>query len=122
MSEKQSQNVPEDRVEKKEKDWPESYYAVIFSSQLSGQDPEGYQKMAQQMETLAQKLPGYLGIESARTPQGQGITISYWTDQNAIADWKKQTAHRHAQETGKSTWYKNYRVRVCKVERDYQSQ
>lgn len=102
--------------------WPEAYYAVIFSSQISDQDAEGYQKTAQQMERLAKEMPGYLGIESARNPAGDGITISYWASQQAILNWKKQAAHQRAQETGKSIWYENYRVRVCKVERDYQSE
>jgi len=60
---------------------------------------------------------GYLGHESAR--EEVGITVSYWTSEEAIRNWKAHAEHRIAQETGQSDWYQNYCVRVAKVERAY---
>jgi heme-degrading monooxygenase HmoA len=92
------------------------YYAVIFST-LKNDDDNGYAEMALRMNTLAKQQPGYLGIESARSEIG--ITVSYWESLEAIKQWKQNSHHLMAQQKGKTDWYKAYKVRVCKVERDY---
>lgn len=94
------------------------YYAVIFSSTLAVDDPE-YLETALQMETLAAQQPGYLGIESARTG-AVGITVSYWQTLADIKAWRGQLEHQVAQQRGKDYWYQHYRIRVAKVERDYE--
>jgi heme-degrading monooxygenase HmoA len=92
------------------------YYAVIFTSLRTDGD-NGYGAMAQRMDELAAQQPGYLGIESAR--EGLGITVSYWRDLESIRAWKANAEHLRAQQTGRSTWYSDYKTRICKVERDY---
>ncbi len=94
------------------------YYAVIFSSRLKT-PATGYVLMANKMASLAQQQPGYLGIESARDDK-LGITVSYWKDEKSITAWKNELEHQLAQKLGQQNWYLNYRVRVAKVERDYQ--
>jgi len=79
---------------------------------------KGYSKMAEQMEILAKKQSGYIGIESAK--ETIGITISYWKSLDAIKNWKENSAHLFAQEKGKTDWYSWYKVRICKVEREYE--
>lgn len=93
------------------------YYAVIFTS-LRTENDEGYSAMAEEMETLAAQQPGYLGIESARS--GLAITVSYWRSLEDIKNWKANSRHMLAQKTGREKWYKNYKTRICLVERDYE--
>lgn len=92
------------------------YYAVIFASQRTEGD-NGYGIMADKMVELASRQEGFLGVESARD-EGLGITVSYWESLEAIKNWKDNAAHQIAQERGKTEWYKNFSLRVCKVERD----
>jgi heme-degrading monooxygenase HmoA len=92
------------------------YYAVIFTSELS-EDKEGYEDTAARMLELATEQAGFLGIESAR--EEIGITVSYWKDLDSIRNWKANSEHRIAQEKGRTLWYKNYKTRICLVERDY---
>src|ERR1019366_1589953 len=94
------------------------YYAVVFSSQRTGGD-WGYARMAERMEELAADQPGFLGIESARGPEGFGITVSYWSSEEAIARWKANAEHLEAQAQGRSAWYSGFAVRVARVERAY---
>lgn len=94
------------------------YYAVIFTSQRSAAD-EGYGAMAQRMLDLAAQQPGFLGVESVRGTDGLGITVSYRQSLEAIAQWKAQSEHRVAQQRGKDVWYQHYRLRICRVEREY---
>lgn len=94
------------------------YYAVIFTSLRTHRD-EGYAETAARMEELARVQPGCLGFESAR--EGLGITVSYWTDEAAIRDWREQVEHAAARRKGRELWYSAYKLRVCRVERDYGS-
>ena len=97
----------------------QEYFAVIFSSQLSGSDIEGYEEMAERMEELATTQEGYLGIESARGDRGFGISVSYWKDERSISAWKKNAEHLLAQHLGKEKWYRKYSLRIAKVSREY---
>lgn len=92
------------------------YYAVIFTSLRTAGD-NGYGQMADRMVELAAQQPGFLGVESAR--EGLGITVSYWASLEAIAHWKQQAQHLVAQRLGREKWYAAFKLRVCRVERDY---
>ena len=93
------------------------YYAVIFTSVRTLQDDAGYSEMAEEMVTLAKKQDGFLGIESARNETG--ITVSYWRSMEDIRTWKENERHLIAQKKGKEKWYQAYKLRICKVEKDY---
>jgi len=92
------------------------YYAVIFSSHRTEGD-NGYGEMAAEMEALANKQPGFLGIEMAR--EDIGITVSYWSDLESIKKWKSNLKHQEAQRLGHEKWYSSFKTRISKVERDY---
>jgi heme-degrading monooxygenase HmoA len=96
-----------------------TYYAVIFTSQRSEADSEGYGLMSYKMVELAKQQPGFIDVESLRDQNGFGITISYWQTLEDIQNWKQNTKHQTAQRKGKETWYSSYHVRICKVEREY---
>ena len=92
------------------------YYAVIFSSTRTEAD-NGYEAMSDRMLELAAEQPGYLGVESAR--EEVGITVSYWSDLESIANWKANVEHQQARKLGHEKWYSEFKVRISKVERDY---
>ena len=92
------------------------YYAVIFTSTRTEGD-NGYGEAANRMLELAERQPGFIGVESAR--ESVGITVSYWTDLKAIKTWKANSEHLEAQKTGRKSWYSSFKVRISKVERDY---
>jgi len=97
------------------------YYTVIFSSQRSPGDDAGYAEAARRMVELAAQQPGFLGVESARGSDGFGITVSYWSDEAAIAAWKRQADHAATRAYGREHWYDHFELRVAKVERAYGS-
>ena len=95
------------------------YWVVAFTSRRSGEDAEGYARMAAAMAELAPRQPGYLGMESVRDGDGLGITLSFWASEQAIHDWKRVTAHTEAQRLGHSRWYTDFVTRIARVERSY---
>ncbi len=92
------------------------YYVVIFTSTRTAIE-KGYSEMANKMVELAKIQPGFLGFESVR--EEIGITVSYWKDLESIKNWKENMEHSVAQKKGRNVWYRNYKVRIAKVERDY---
>lgn len=94
------------------------YYAVIFTS-LRTDGENGYGDMSDEMVELAKEQPGFLGVESAREPNGIGITVSYWESEQSIRLWRENARHRIAQTLGREKWYESFSTRVSKVERAY---
>lgn len=91
------------------------YYAVIFTS-LRTEGDNGYSEMAEKLVKLASQHPGFLGVESAR--ESVGITVSYWSDLESIQAWKQNMEHLIAQKQGREVWYKEFKTRISKVEKD----
>lgn len=84
------------------------YYAVIFTSKRSDVGDD-YSEMADRMVELAGQEEGFLGVESVR--EEYGITVSYWKD---------NVEHKVARKRRREEWYLHFKVRVAKIERDYQ--
>ncbi|WP_407310713.1 antibiotic biosynthesis monooxygenase family protein [Pseudomonas sp. nanlin1] len=95
------------------------YYVVTFTSLRTAHDVAGYAQAAQRMVELAQQQPGFLGVESARGDDGLGITLSYWSSEEAIKAWYAHAEHSEARKQGRACWYQQFTTRVCRVERNY---
>ena len=95
--------------------WPDRYFAAIFTTQLSQSGDDVYEIMTSRMVALAQQQQGFLGIESVRGDDGIGITVSYWTDHEAIQNWGRQAEHVSVQAMGRQEFYHWYRIRIAEV-------
>ena len=95
---------------------PTPYYAVIFTSILDEYDPE-YFRMNDMLRQQAEKLDGFLGEDSARNDYG--ISISYWKDLDSIQQWRQNADHQWAKQKGRKNCYKEYKIRIARVEREY---
>lgn len=95
------------------------YFAVIFTSVRTAHDDGGYGAAADRMVELARQQPGFLGVESARGSDGLGITVSYWTTEEAIRTWRENAEHLMVQAQGRAHWYAQFELRVARVERAY---
>ena len=95
--------------------WPERYYAVIFTTQRSLSGDNMYEIAADRMVTLAQQQPGFLGVESVSGDDGICITVSYWTNRDAITQWRGHAEHMVTQAMGRQEFYDWYRIRIAEV-------
>ena len=95
--------------------WPERYFAVIFTAQRSLSGDDIYDMTADRMVLLAQRQPGFLGVESVLGDDGIGITVSYWVDRPAIANWRQHAEHMAAQALGRQEFYDWFRIRIAEV-------
>lgn len=98
------------------------YYAVIFaSSRPADAGDDGYAEAAARLADLAADMPGFLGMHSARNPDGSGITVCYWESEAAIAAWRTHAEHREAQQHGRAGWYERFDLRIAVVTRESSS-
>ena len=93
--------------------------AVVFASQRNRDDGAGYAVAADAMDVLAAAQPGYRGVDSARAPDGFGITVSYWADDAAAKAWRDHPDHTAIRDAGRGRWYDSYTVAVATVTRGY---
>jgi glutathione S-transferase len=91
-------------------------WAVVFTSKLR-EPADGYGEAADRMLELAQKEPGFLGIESARGADGFGVTVSYWNSLEAIQRWRENAEHKLVQKRGREAFYERYSLTVSRVVR-----
>lgn len=93
--------------------------AVIFASHRTEADDAGYAAAAKAMDALAARQPGYRGVESARGPDGFGITVSYWADEASAVAWRGHAEHAAIRAVGRARWYRDYSVQVARIGRSY---
>ena len=92
-------------------------YAVIFKAEINRLD-KSYSETALRMRELA--INKYGCTEFVAVTEGNyEIAISYWKNQEQIKKWKQDAEHLVAQELGRSTWYKTYKVEVVELIREY---
>jgi heme-degrading monooxygenase HmoA len=94
-------------------------YAVIFIAEINAID-EAYLQMATQLRELAKTKYGCTEFISVTEGKSE-ISISYWDSEEQIRQWKQDSEHLVAQQLGRSTWYKSYKVQVVEVVREYSS-
>ena len=91
------------------------YYVVLFTAEMGG-DLTNYDETNQALKAKAEKIPGFLGIESSGDQQH--ISAVYWESLEAIDQWRNHPDHRKAKQRGRDQWYKRYKLRICRVESD----
>ena len=94
---------------------------VIFEVQPAEGCKEAYLEMAAEMRPLVEQIDGFISVErfQSLTNPEKLLSISFFRDEKALDDWRKLSAHRHAQSKGRSGMFSDYRIRVVSVMRDY---
>lgn len=95
--------------------------AVIFEVQPHAEHRQAYLDWAARLRSDLEKMEGFLSIErfqSLTTPD-KVLSLSFWRDEECLARWRNLESHRAAQSAGRSTMFRDYRLRIASVLRDY---
>ena len=95
--------------------------AVIFEVwPAEGRNPE-YLDLAAALRSELEKTDGFISIErfQSLTEAGKILSLSFWRDEQAISAWRGLESHRAAQARGRGGVFRDYRLRVAGVLRDY---
>ena len=80
-----------------------------------------YLDAAAALKPLLAQIDGFVSIErfESLSAPGKLLSLSLWRDEEAVARWRQQEAHRSTQAAGRDHVFADYRLRVAAVVRDY---
>jgi len=95
--------------------------AVIFEVVPHADKKQNYLDMAAKMRPLVERIDGFLSVErfQSLTDPDKLLSISFFRDEDALNEWRRLTEHRQAQKAGRTSYFRDYRLRVAHVLRDY---
>jgi heme-degrading monooxygenase HmoA len=96
-------------------------HAVIFEVWPKEEDRQEYLDIAAALRPTLEKMDGFISIErfQSLTDPGKILSLSFWRDDAAIAGWRQVETHRSAQAKGRNELFRDYRLRIAGVIRDY---
>ncbi len=95
--------------------------AVIFEVSPDPDHKQAYLEIAAKLAPQLDGLDGFISIErfESLSEPGKILSLSFWRDEEAIARWRNLESHREAQTRGRGGVFRDYRLRVAGVIRDY---
>ncbi|MBX3479540.1 MAG: antibiotic biosynthesis monooxygenase [Caulobacter sp.] len=95
--------------------------AVIFEVEPTQAGRDAYLALAAGLRPLLENIDGFISIErfESLAEPGKLLSLSFFRDEAAVAEWRRLEAHRRAQAAGRDGLFADYRLRVAEVVRDY---
>lgn len=93
--------------------------AVIF--EVWPERREDYLDMAAELRLLLERIDGFISVErfESLTEKGKMLSLSFFRDEDAVKAWRNVAEHRAAQAKGRAGVFRDYRLRIAGVIRDY---
>lgn len=94
---------------------------VIFEVWPEPDRKQEYLDIAARLRPLLEQVDGFISIErfESLSEPGKILSLSVFRDEAAVARWRQLEAHREAQISGRDGIFRDYRLRVAGVIRDY---
>ena len=96
--------------------------AVIFEVWPDGEDGKrDYLGLAAALRSDLAGMDGFISVErfQSLTEPGKLLSLSFWQDEEAVRAWRNLPSHRSTQGAGRAGVFRDYRLRVAAVIRDY---
>jgi heme-degrading monooxygenase HmoA len=95
--------------------------AVIFEVWPADGHKQTYLDIAARLKPELEQIDGFLSIErfQSLTDETKLLSLSFWRDEAAVAAWRNVEHHREAQKRGREGVFRDYRLRIAGVVRDY---
>jgi heme-degrading monooxygenase HmoA len=92
---------------------------VVFRSRLDAAALDEYQATAERMSALARTMPGYRSHKTFIAEDGERLTLVEFESDATLHGWAVHPDHAAAKQRGRASFYTEYRIQVCEVERDH---
>ena len=95
--------------------------AVIFEVWPDPERRQDYFDHAAALKADLERIDGFISVErfASLVEEGKILSLSFWRDEQAVERWRTQMDHRAAQRAGRGGIFRDYRLRVASVLRDY---
>ncbi len=91
---------------------------TIFRSRLKAGSQDEYSRWAARMSELARTMPGYISHKGFTSEDGERVTVVEFESEEAQRAWAVHGEHAEAKKKGRKDFYAEYRILVCKVQRE----
>lgn len=95
--------------------------AIIFEVEPHPARRQEYLHIAASLREELQAIDGFISVERFQSLANPDriLSLSIWRDEEAVARWRTTANHRAAQLAGRGGIFRDYRLRVASVIRDY---
>ena len=95
--------------------------AVIFEVTLDDDRAPRYFDLAAALKPELEAVDGFISVERFQSlvNEGKYVSLSFWRDRAAVEAWYRMVNHKAAQKEGRAAVFRDYRIRVAEVFRDY---
>ena len=95
--------------------------AVIFEVVPHPAMRQRYLDIAAALRPRLGEIDGFISVErfQSLSDPGKLLSLSFWRDEAAVAQWRNTEEHRGAQGQGRSEVFSDYHLRIAAVVRDY---
>ena len=95
--------------------------AVMFEVEPAEGRKADYLAIARPMRPMLDEVEGFISVErfQSLSDPGKLLSLSFFEDEAAVARWRALHAHRAAQRKGRDGIFRDYRLRIAQVVRDY---
>ncbi|HTQ43732.1 MAG TPA: antibiotic biosynthesis monooxygenase [Polyangiaceae bacterium] len=95
--------------------------AVLFEVWPHEEGRQEYLDLAAALRERLEQVDGFVSVErfQSLTDPGKILSLSFFRDEEAVAEWRRVAAHRDAQARGRAAIFRDYRLRIASVVRDY---
>jgi heme-degrading monooxygenase HmoA len=95
--------------------------AVLFEVWPHEQGRQEYLDIGASLRPRLDAIDGFLSVErfQSLSDPSKLLSVSFFRDEQAVAAWRNVAEHGAAQARGRSALFRDYRIRVATVVRDY---
>ena len=95
--------------------------AVIFEVWPANGCTTDYLDHAARLRVELDQVDGFISVERFQSlaDPDKLLSVSFWRDEAAVAAWRRHAGHRATQSAGRKGIFRDYRLRVAAVVRDY---
>ena len=95
--------------------------AVIFEVWIDPEHRQDYIEAAAKLRALLEDIDGFISVERFQSliEPDKILSLSFFRDEDAVKAWRNTIQHRQAQALGRNEYFRDYRLRITRVLRDY---
>jgi heme-degrading monooxygenase HmoA len=95
--------------------------AVIFEVWPAEGRRDDYLRLAADLKAYVSSFDGFVSVERFESlyEEGKLLSLQFWRDEASVTAWRTDLKHRRMQAMGRGGLFRDYRLRIAEVVRDY---
>ena len=95
--------------------------AVLFEVIPKKECKEEDLRLGAELKAELVKIPGFISVErfASLNEEGKLLSLSFWENEKAAAEWRNQIHHRSCQKKGHDSLFEEYKISVAEIIREY---